>query len=252
MNSAIRSELIKFRTVRMSWVLSSVAVLFPLVTTLLFAALATDGEDAIDIEGVFRFLSISCIVMVMLVGVLGASGITGEFGFNTIRPTFAATPRRTTVVLAKAAVTAAVGFVLSTVVIAVGLLGGGAIVSGRGGSGSIGDVPNLGIAAVGFVLFTTIVALLGLAVGMMLRSTPGSVAVIVLWPLLAESIIGSVLGLAGVENANRWMPYGAGGALWSLDDNPGGLGRWGGGAYFLAVVVILLLVGNAITSRRDA
>jgi len=253
MRSAIRSELIKFRTIRMNWVLGTIAVLFPLATTFLFAALAKEGGDAIpDIEAVFRFLTISCIVMVMLIGVLGASGITNEFGFNTIRPTFAATPQRSRVVAAKAVVTAAVGLVLSALVMAVGLFGGAAIVSGRGSTVSLGDVPNLGAAAVGFVLFSMTVALLGLAVGSMLRSTPGSIAVIVLWPLLAESIIASVLGLAGIDNASRWMPYGAGGALWSLDDEPGGLGRWGGGAYFLAVTLGLLVLGNAITSRRDA
>jgi len=253
MKSAIRSELIKFRTIRMNWVLGIVAMVFPLATTLLFAGLAKEGgTGAPDIEGVFRFLTISCVVMVMLIGVLGASGITNEFGFNTIRPTFAATPRRSRVVAAKAVVTAAMGFLLSSVVMLVGLFGGAAIVSGRGASGSIGDVPNLGVAAVGFVLFSTIVALLGLAVGAMLRSTPGSIAVIVLWPLLAENIVASVLGLAGVDNANRWMPYGAGGALWSLDDSPGGFGRWGGGAYFLVVTLALLALGNVITARRDA
>ncbi|MEY4173239.1 MAG: hypothetical protein RI900_404 [Actinomycetota bacterium] len=253
MRSAIRSEFIKFRTVRMNWVLGIIAVLFPVVTTLLFAALAKEGEGGPpDLEALFRFLTITCIVMVMLVGVLGASGVTGEFAFNTIRPTFAATPRRSRVMLAKAVVTAVAGLGIATVVMVVGLFGGAAVVSGRGRSGSIGDVPNLGIATVGFVLFTVIVALLGLAVGMMVRSTPGSVAVIVLWPLLAENIIASVLGIAGVDDANRWMPYGAGGALWSLDDSPGGFGRWGGGAYFLAVTVGLLLVGNLITSRRDA
>ena len=41
----------------------------------------------------------------MLLGVIGAATVTGEFGFGTIRPTFAATPRRTTVLVAKALVT---------------------------------------------------------------------------------------------------------------------------------------------------
>lgn len=250
--SVIRSESIKFRTVRMNWVLSVIAIVFPVATTLLFAALATDGDGVPDVEAVFRFLSIACIVMVMLVGVLGASGVTGEFGFNTIRPTFAATTRERRGVAAKAVVTAVAAFVIAAVVIAIGLFGGAAVVSGRGSEVAIADVPNLGTAAVGFVLFTVIVALLGLAVGTMVRSTPGAVAVIVLWPLLAENIISSVLGVAGVENASRWMPYGAGGALWSLDDNPGGFGRWGGGAYFLAVTLALLALGNLITSRRDA
>ena len=251
--TVIRSEWIKFRTIRMNWVLSTIAILFPVATTFLFAALAKEGEGrAPDIEGVFRFLTVACIVMVMLVGVLGASGITGEFGFNTIRPTLAATPNRSRVLAAKAAVTAFASLVIAIVVIGAGLFGGLAIVSARDVDTAISDVPNLTVAAIGFVLFTVIVGLLGLAVGTMVRSTPGSVAVIVLWPLLAEQIIGSILGIAGIDNANQWMPYRAGGALWSLDDDPGGLGRWGGGGYFLFVTLVLLAVGNILMSRRDA
>lgn len=262
MIDTIRSEWIKFRTVRMNWVLGVIAVLFPVVTTLLFAWKA--GGEAVDSGGaisesspvepqqVFNFLTASSIVMAMLLAVIGATAITSEFSTNTIRPTFAATPRRSRVVASKVIVTASVVAVISVVVAAASLVGSSAILSSRNSPRSFGDVPNLGIATVGFVLFTVIVSLLGLAVGLMLKSTPASVAVVVLWPLLIEPLLGTFLGFAGVDNAQRWMPYGAGRQLFDPFDGGVGLGRWGGGAYFLAVTAGLMLIGSAITSRRDA
>lgn len=260
--STIRSEWIKFRTVRMNWVLGIIAVLFPVVTTLLFAWKA--GGDAIDSGGavsssspveplqVFNFLTATSIVMVMLLAVIGATAITSEFSTNTIRPTFAATPRRSRVVLGKVVVTAAVVAGISTVVVAGTLVGAGAVLSGRNSPRSFGDVANLGIASVGFVLFTVIFSLLGLAFGLILKSTPGSVAVVVLWPLLIEGLAGTLLEFAGVDNARKWMPFSAGRELFDLGNGGVVLGRWAGGGYFLAVTVVLLLIGFSITSRRDA
>ncbi len=117
MISTLRSEWIKLRTVRMNWVLAAIAVAFPLVITVLTTLLVdNDDMNSGDVVGLVTGTS---VVTGMLLGVIGAAGITGEFGFGTIRPTFAATPKRSRVIVAKAIVTVVVGAVVEAVMVAI-------------------------------------------------------------------------------------------------------------------------------------
>ncbi len=254
MMSVIRSEWIKFRTIRMNWVLGVIAVLFPLATTVLFAWKASGESPGAPVAPgeVFRFLGFTSVVLIMLAGVMGASTVTSEFGSNTIRPTFAATPRRSRVVIAKGIVSGGYVAVLTAIVLVATMAATGAVLEGRDSATTFADVPDLPAAAVGLVVFTVAFALLGLAVGLLLKSTPGSVVLIVLWPLLVENLVGVVLGFAGIENGSRWLPYGAGSVLWELEPGANSLGRWGGGAYFVGFTLVLLAIGTFVTSRRDA
>ena len=111
----IRSEWIKIRTVRMNAVLAIIAIAFPLIVVILTAALGSaENASARDLVGLTTG---SSVITAMLIGVIGAAGITGEFGFNTIRPTFAATPNRWKVIGAKAIVTMVVAIVIEALVV---------------------------------------------------------------------------------------------------------------------------------------
>jgi ABC-2 type transport system permease protein len=101
------------------------------------------------------------------------------------------------------------------------------------------------------VLFVALVAGLGLGFGTILRATPAAVALVILWPMLVESLVGGLLGLA-VDGASNWMPYQAGTTLHQLDPSSDTLGRVGGGLLFAGFVVVVLAVGAALSSRRDA
>ena len=57
------------------------------------------------------------IITGMLLGVIGATAITSEFGFGTIRPTFAATPRRIRVLVAKGIVTVLMALAVEAIVV---------------------------------------------------------------------------------------------------------------------------------------
>ena len=116
---ALRSEWIKLRTILMNWILIAIAVAFPPIVCILTTAL--QKEDDITSENVVGLVSGTSVVTALLLGVIGATAITGEFGFGTIRPTFAACPRRHTVVIAKAIVTAVVAVLAETVVVVVDL-----------------------------------------------------------------------------------------------------------------------------------
>ena len=141
MINLLRSEWIKLRTVTMNWVLAIIALAFPLVVTLLTAFFNGDnpGFNSSDLASV---LTGTTVVAALLCGVIAAASITSEFGFGTIRPTFAATPQRLKVVVAKGLVVVAATIVLAFVVIVVGWFGGSALASGRGATIDLDRAPT--------------------------------------------------------------------------------------------------------------
>lgn len=252
MIDTLRSEWIKLRTVRMNGVLAIIAIAFPLVITVLTAILIDPDEmNASDLIGLVTGTS---IVTGMLLGVIGASGITGEFGFNTIRPTFAATPKRSRVLMAKAILTIVVGIAVEGAMVALCYGMGSVILNSRGGDVAWSDAGNSRSALIGIICFAGIVSLLGLGLGMLIRSTPAAVAVLILWPLVAEGLIGALLAVAGVDQPFKWLPYNAGINLGNPDagQTSESLGQVAGGLYFLAVTGVVCAVGAWSTMTRDA
>jgi ABC-2 type transport system permease protein len=249
--AVVRSEWIKLTTVRMNTVLVVIGFAFPVLITVLTMSLAsTTTFDENELVGLVTGLS---AVTAILLGVVGAAGITGEFGFNTIRPTFAATPKRTRVVVAKAIVTVFTALVVESLVVVSALGIGTAIYNGRGADLGILSDSSLWPPAFGIIVFAAIVALLGFGAGLVVRSTPAAVAFLILWPLLIENLISVVFALLKWESANKWLPYSAGINLGNPDSGgPDSLGRIGGGLYFFAFAALVVAIGTAITQRRDA
>jgi ABC-2 type transport system permease protein len=249
----LRSEWIKLRTVRMNFVLVILAIAFPLIITVLTALLVdVDDMGTVDVLDMIRTTS---VITAMLVGVIGATSITSEFGFGTIRPTFAATPRRTRVLVVKAALTIVVGLFVTAIVVVLCYSLASGLLNGRDGNIDLDSVPSGQTALIGVVLFAGIVALLGYGLGLLTRSSPVAVAVLILWPLVGEFIVAGLLGAAGLEDPLKWMPYQAGGQLFSLSDeisHGDGLSRAVGGIYFFVVAAAITGFGVVVTNRRDA
>ncbi|MBI5088487.1 MAG: ABC transporter permease [Actinobacteria bacterium] len=250
----LRSEWIKFRTIRMNHVLVILAIAFPLIVVVLTAALMdVDEANAKDLAGLVTGTS---VITGMLLGVIGAASITGEFGFGTIRPTFAATPKRMRVVAAKTIVTVVVALVTEALVVVLSYGIGSAILTSRDATLDLGAPAADGAteAMLGVVLFAAIVSLLGLGLGLVIRSTPASVAVLILWPLVAELLIGGLLHAAGVEHPFKWLPYNEGINLGNPDARADAesLGRLVGGLYFFSVAAAITVIGSIVTTRRDA
>jgi ABC-2 type transport system permease protein len=250
---ALRSEWIKLRTIRMNWVLLILAVAFPLVVVTLVTALVRESD--VTAENTIGTITGTSVITAMLLGVIGASTITGEFGFGTIRVTFAANPRRMVVLVAKAIVTVVTAVVVEAIVVGIGYTAASAIASSRDLPFGVDDSPS-GIAPmIGVVAFSAIVALLGYGLGLLIRNTPAAVAVLILWPLVAEGIVGAVLTADGFESAFKWMPYQAGinmGNPTLGEDGGDNFGRVANGLYFFAVTAVVAAVGAFFTNRRDA
>ena len=252
MIDVMRSEWIKVRTVRMNWVLVVCAVAFPLIVSVLTTSL--QNKNNINPKDLLGLVVGTSVVTALLLGVIGAVSITGEFGFGTIRPTVAATPKRSRVIVTKALIVAATAVVVEAVVVLVVYLVSSAIASSRNVPVSLGDVPQATPAIIGVIIFAAIVSLLGYGLGLLIRNTPASIAVLILWPLVVENIIAAILRAAGVKHAGRFLPYLSGFQLANVDTghDPEFVARIAAGLYFGGVTLAIMLLGAAFTVRRDA
>lgn len=252
MSAIVKSEWIKLRTVTMNWVLTIIALVFPIAIALLTAFFRGDDVDPIDARQLLEVILNTAFIPVLLITVVAATSITSEFGFGTIRPTFTATPRRSHVVIAKAIVAVLFAVAVQAVVLLVAVLGGTAVANGRGADIRLSNVPTAVPALAGLIVLTVLMSLAGLGVGLLVRSTPAAIAALIIWPLFAEALVGGLISLF-VKNGRvlQWMPFRAGFQLSSLEifDGPS---RVVGGVYFGAVALALCALGTWTIQRRDA
>ncbi len=250
MIAVLRSEWIKLRTVRMNYVLVIIAIAFPLIISVLTVSLSKVRE--VNSEDLVGLITGTSVVTAMLLGVVAAVSIGGEFAHGTIRVTFAATPARGRVLIAKGIVTTLVSMVVEAVVVVLCYTICSAIANGRGASVSLSDSSGAKPAMVGVIVFAGIVSLLGYGLGMVIRNMATAVAVLILWPLLLENLIAGLLSVAGVDQPIKWLPYASGIVMADPEVFGREVSRVGGGLYFGAVALVITLVGAFSTSRRDA
>jgi ABC-2 type transport system permease protein len=134
----------------------------------------------------------------VIIALLAAGAIGGEYGTGMIRVTLAATPRRLTAFTAKALVTAAGALAASLLAVGGSVLAGWLILPARGLSAANGYIPlSLGDtadlrAAGGSVLYLTLIALLAFGVTAAVRDSAAGIGV-VLGVLLVFPIMSAVL-----------------------------------------------------------
>jgi ABC-2 type transport system permease protein len=250
MINLLRSEFFKLRTVRLNIWLPFGAVIGLVVVTGLVGLLASDPElfDNEDLMGLIGGFS---ILVAMMIGVGTSLGITSEFAHNTIRPTLAATPNRPMVFIAKAIVSVAFGLVVSTLAVVLAYAIGSTLLNGRNADvGLSGDDGSLA-TFFGVIVLGGLLALFGYGLGLLLRNGPAAVSIIILWPLLIESIVGGVLGIAGVDDPQKVLPYSSAFALVIPDSDNAPGGRIYGGVFFGLVALTLAVVGIIVNNRRD-
>ncbi len=253
MISVLRAEWTKVRTVRVHWILVIVAMAFPTVVAALVGTFNPNPQwvysrDLVDI------VSGVGVVSLLLLASLWVINLTSEYSHGTIRVTYAAVPARWKVLLAKATVGTLVTLVVMSVTFWLAWFVGSTILNGRGASIRLGDQGvDAGGVFVSLLALAVIVSWFALGLGAIIRNSPASVVVVLLWPLLIENLVALALTLAGVESASKWMPYqSAIQAVSSADPSPDVLGRPEAQLYFGAVALGLLLIGGLLDRRRDA
>ncbi|SCF65638.1 ABC transporter permease subunit [Streptomyces sp. Cmuel-A718b] len=241
---ALAYEWIKFRSVRSTvWTTVATAVL-PVLGAVFVATTGSLQSDDTVLGG---SLTLS-VVAQMLAAVVGALVVTGEYSSGTIRTTFAARPRRATVLAAKAALVAGVMYVLALASCTLAYLVGDALLpEGRYAQGE--PLPALfGIAA-----SFAVAAVLGLAVGTLVRHSAGAVTTVI-GLLLLPSLFGPLFG-----DAERWIaglsPTAALEKLTQTSDAAadavGSLGPWPSLLLVAAYTTVLMLGALVLLRSRD-
>ena len=248
MINLMRSEWIKVRTVRVNYVLGIIAAAFPIVIVGLVAALTSDEQSVAD--DLVGAVTGTMVLTSILLGVIGALNLTSEFSHNTIRATFAAAPQRTRVLLSKAIVTLLSTLIAAAIIEALTYLVGSLILSSRDADVVLDGSDKA--ALIGAVVLAGLLSMLGFGLGLLIRNSPATITLLILWPLLLESILQGVLGAAGVEEPTPWLPYTSAILMANPDLGDSDPSRLHGGLYLGSVVVGLIIIGLAVNKRRDA
>ncbi|WP_460062555.1 ABC transporter permease [Streptomyces sp. YKOK-I1] len=250
----LRSEWAKFWSLRSSWITLAVAVV--LLVALGAIASATYSPDAVVPQngpgsGTQDAVSLALLGVTfasLAVGVLGVLLSAGEYSTGMIRSTLAAVPRRLPVLWSKAAVIGPIALVLTTIgalaAFQLGTLG----LDGEKIALSLSDDGVLR-SLVGAGVYLGLVAVFGVALGVLLRSSAGAIAVLVgvllILPGLAQLLPDSVY-----DNINPYFPSNAGSAIYALHQSSDALSPGAGLAVF-AGWVALTLAGAAFRLVRD-
>lgn len=248
----IRSEWIKLRSVRSTWITLLSAGAVTVLFGMMFSALNdTEGPGPGPAAAAVNAVDVALgglTVAELIFGVLGVLVVTGEYSSGMIRTSLAAVGRRLRLVRAKVTVTAASVFAVSAVAVT------GAVVAGQGVySGSLATVAVADVIDVifGSTVYLTGIALIGLALGFILRSTAGSISTLVGGVFIGPQLM-SLLPDSITDVFLRYLPSEAGSAIMSQVSNPDLLRRGAGYAVFAAWVGGLLAVAGYLVQKRDA
>ena len=256
----IRSEWIKMRTLRSTW-LTIGGILFALVAFGLISALTASGQVEVTAgEGgppafagtdpVSTVLS-GANFAVLIVAVLGAIVGAREYSTGMIRTTLAAVPKRLPVLWGKLATFVGVLAPVSLVGVLVSFFAGMAILDAGGAATVSWSDDGVARAVIGTAVYLVGLGVIGVAVGVMMRSTAGAIGTVIGAVLFVPTLASALLPDSW-DGVLKYLPSNAGQAFTSL--NPGDtLLSPGAGMAVFAGWVVLAIVGAAIAlKRRDA
>ncbi|CAM2827304.1 ABC transporter permease [Skermania piniformis] len=254
---ALAAERIKLTSVRSPWWCSAIIV----VLGLGFAGLmgwvgkqaAADPTNSDEFAGLTPDLAASGVsgFGILVLSVLAALSVTSEYRFGIIRTTFQAMPRRWPVLVAKAVLIGLYGAVL-TAVVAFAAVYLAKAVAGPAASGDLvfSDATNAR-SMYGIPIYAFLCVVLAIGVGALLRQSAAAIALLLLWPLLLENLVG-LLGSVG-RNIQPFLPFvNANHFLGQATGIDFPWGPWGSLLYFAACVLVVFGAAVVVTDLRDA
>ncbi len=243
LTAVLRSEWIKFTTIRTNKVLLAVAVAVGLLLSWASGFYVTDQD--LTVADVFIFPVPPISVLAAIAGVLLFSA---EVQHGTLAGSLTAHPARWPVVAAKAVVAIGFGLLLAVAGMATGIVG--ALAGGL----EVGDTSGVLTTALWALLLTAGTAVFGLGVGMIVRHSAGAVSGVLVWWLVVE---GLVIQFAPAEVVH-FLPFDSGFRTLGIEtfDSPDilatALSNPVYATIFLGYVATALAIGTVLLKRRDA
>lgn len=247
MNRLVRTELLKQRTTRtfVAAICSAPAVA-GLITIAILSGSGKQGNDPLGPDTLVQVLGGPAAVITVIAVLLGVLGMAGEYRHQTITTTFLASPRRRDVVVAKLVAHSITGAVIGLTSLAVSAA---IAVPWLHASGVDVHLDGQGVrVAAGLVMSTALYASLGVSIGALLRNQTTAAAVVLIWLLAVEGIIGDLLhGGAFVQ----WLPAAAGRALVHIGPSGDSLPVTAAAGIFALYVAGFAAIGVRLTVDRD-
>jgi ABC-type transport system involved in multi-copper enzyme maturation permease subunit len=246
---AVRSEWTKLWSVRSTYwaLLATVVAIVSLAAV--FAATgpaAPDDPAAYGLSGFFQAQ--------LGVAALGALVFTSEYATGSIRATLTAMPQRGTVLSAKTIVVAATTAVVGIAGAFVAFFVATRVFAGRGIAVALTD-PGAVRTVIGAGLYLAVLAVLALGLGVVIRSSVGTVAVVVALMLVLPGIAG-VLPTAWQGGVVAYLPAEAGQAIIGRTRFAGSgtdlLAPWTGFAVLSAYAAAALAAAAIALRTRDS
>lgn len=248
--AVLNSERIKLTTIRS-----------PLWSALAAAALslgvaALQGATAYGAAGLAPQQAAMGVAVfgVPLLMVVAAMTVTGEYRSGTIRTTFAATPNRTLVLVAKAVVAASFSAVYAAVLVVAAVAVARLFADPMLGADLSLAGPGVWRLAIALAVFAAVAAVLGVAVGALLRHAAGAVAVLLLWPLVVEPILGNLPSVS--PRIGPFLPFGNAFVFadvqWLFPTFAMPWGPMGSLFYFVVIVAAVFGAATVVVGTRDA
>lgn len=260
MTALVRAELRKVLSTRLWWGLLIGALAFSAlqsgVTSGFSGVEAGPGQPALPgLETAEAVRSVYPLSMVtgtyMFALVLGITGMTGEYRYQTITSTFLVSPRRARVVVAKILAHALVGAAFAVAGLLAVLVVGGTVMSLRGydlGLDAERLWPTMGLAVLAIAIWTVV----GIGVGTLIRSQVVAIVLALLFTFLIEPLVSLAAAAAGLDEVARWLPGNASSALMAPGDTMlDYLDWWAGGLVLLGYGLVLAGLGVLLSVRRD-
>lgn len=245
MRQLVGAEALKLRTTR-AWI----GVLVAVLAISGIGAAATVGvatELELGDRGLSESILSSSLIAGFLAFLLGITTVTSEWRHGTITRTFLATPRRARVFLAKEITGVLVGLVLAAVGVLVVLAVAVPWLELEGSSFALDrDVAELLLR---IVLAASLWGALGVGVGAVVQSQAPALVAAIVWVVIAEALIGALLGLVDLDGVADYLPGQALGVFEGGAED--GLSPWASGAVGLVWVIAIGGLGLLRMARRD-
>jgi ABC-2 type transport system permease protein len=251
----VRSEWLKMRTLRSSWLTMVVAIGSMAGIGIVISWSTANDWNHMRPRQQARFNPLDdplsgFNLAQLAVGVLGVLLVAGEYSTGMIKASLGAVPRRLPVLWAKLGVFTTVTLVTMVPTAIVTFFVSQRLLAAQHIQ-TTWTAPNVSRAVIGVGLYLTVVAGLGIGLGAIVRNVAGAIAVLV-GVLLVLPVIASALPETWANRINKWLPSNAGQALMSLRSDTTMLSPWRGFAVFCGYIVATVIAAAVLLKRRDA
>jgi ABC-type transport system involved in multi-copper enzyme maturation permease subunit len=247
---AVKSEWIKWRSLRSTWAVLGAAVVGMLAVGLVVGYNTrhlTGNQDANDLASSASLQGY--FLGQLLIGALGVLFVSSEFSTGMIRSTFAAVPKRVPVLWAKLAVFFVITAVVMTVITVITFLAAQAVISQSRAGFSLSD-PGVWRIVLGTSLYMVLVGVIGGMIGWLVRSTPGSLVSFFALLFVVPELL-TLFGSAGKHIA-QFLPSQAGEAFTVTQPESPHLSPGVGVLVLCAWAVVAIAAAVVSLRRRDA